>query len=69
MRPPGTRCASACLPRTGSDDGAGLGLSIVAAITHAHHGSLRLDARPDGGLQVAVTLPLAARAVAAEVVA
>ena len=56
--------------RTGSDDGAGLGLSIVAAITQAHRGSLQLDARPDGGLKVAVTLPLVAGAiVAAEVVA
>jgi signal transduction histidine kinase len=56
--------------RTGSDDGAGLGLSIVAAITQAHRGSLQLDARPDGGLKIAVTLPLAARAIpAAEVVA
>jgi signal transduction histidine kinase len=56
--------------RTGSEDGAGLGLSIVAAITQAHRGSLQLDARPDGGLKVAVTLPLVARAIAAaEVVA
>ena len=51
--------------RTGSDDGAGLGLSIVAAITHAHRGSLHLDARPDGGLTVAITLPLVPRAVTA----
>jgi signal transduction histidine kinase len=56
--------------RTGSDDGAGLGLSIVAAITHAHLGSLQLHARPGGGLTVAITLPLVSRAVAAaEVVA
>jgi signal transduction histidine kinase len=56
--------------RTGSDDGAGLGLSIVAAITHAHRGSLQLHARPGGGLTVAITLPLVPRAVAAaEVVA
>ncbi len=51
--------------RTGSDDGAGLGLSIVAAITHAHRGSLQLHARPGGGLTVTITLPLAPRAVAA----
>jgi len=50
--------------RTGSDDGAGLGLSIVAAITQAHHGSLQLHARPGGGLTVTITLPLAPRAAA-----
>jgi signal transduction histidine kinase len=50
--------------RTGSDDGAGLGLSIVAAITQAHRGSLQLHARPDGGLKVTITLPLAPRAAA-----
>ena len=50
--------------RTGSDDGAGLGLSIVAAITQAHRGSLQLHARPGGGLKVTITLPLAPRAVA-----
>jgi signal transduction histidine kinase len=38
-------------------DGHGLGLSIVAAITTAHHGSLELDARPEGGLHVEITLP------------
>ena len=50
--------------RTGSDDGAGLGLSIVAAITQAHRGSLRLHARPGGGLKVTITLPPASRAAA-----
>jgi signal transduction histidine kinase len=55
--------------RTGSDDGAGLGLSIVAAITQAHGGSLHLHARPGGGLTVTITLPLAPRAAAAEVAA
>jgi signal transduction histidine kinase len=50
--------------RTGSDDGAGLGLSIVAAITHAHRGTLDLQARPGGGLNVTITLPLAPRAAA-----
>jgi signal transduction histidine kinase len=56
--------------RTGSDDGAGLGLSIVAAIIGAHRGSLQLRARPDGGLAVTITLPRVPRAVgAAEVVA
>jgi hypothetical protein len=46
--------------RTGSDDGVGLGLSIVAAITAAHGGTLVLRARPEGGLCVIVTLPRAA---------
>jgi signal transduction histidine kinase len=46
--------------RTGSGDGSGLGLSIVAAIVAAHGGSLDLRARPEGGLQVAISLPLAA---------
>jgi signal transduction histidine kinase len=43
--------------RTGSDDGAGLGLSIVAAIAEAHAGTLELRARAGGGLEVAIALP------------
>lgn len=43
--------------RTGTGQGSGLGLSIVAAITQAHHGTLDLRARPDGGLCVTITLP------------
>ncbi|MFI7150001.1 ATP-binding protein [Nonomuraea sp. NPDC050022] len=43
--------------RTGSGDGSGLGLSIVAAIATAHGGRLELRARPDGGLRVTVSLP------------
>jgi signal transduction histidine kinase len=43
--------------RTGPG-GAGLGLSIVAAIAEAHGGVLRLDARPEGGLRAAVALPV-----------
>jgi signal transduction histidine kinase len=46
--------------RTGSDEGLGLGLSIVAAIATAHGGTLDLHALPDGGLQATVALPLAA---------
>ena len=53
--------------RTGSDDGAGLGLSIVAAIASAHGGTLDLHARAEGGLRVSVELPLAARAARAGV--
>ena len=47
--------------RTGSDNGVGLGLSIVAAVAAAHHGTLSLQARDGGGLRVAVTLPAAAQ--------
>lgn len=44
--------------RTGSDTaGAGLGLSIVAAIAEAHGGRLDLRARAGGGLRVTVELP------------
>jgi signal transduction histidine kinase len=45
--------------RTGSVQGAGLGLSIVAAIATAHHGTLTLHAREHGGLRVVIDLPLA----------
>jgi hypothetical protein len=55
--------------RTGSDDGAGLGLSIVAAIASAHRGTLDLQARPGGGLRVAITLPLATQTQPAGVLA
>jgi signal transduction histidine kinase len=51
--------------RTGSDDGVGLGLSIVAAIAAAHGGALVLRALPAGGLRVQIELPRAARAAAA----
>jgi signal transduction histidine kinase len=43
--------------RTGSQDGHGLGLSIVAAIVAAHDGRLDLRARAEGGLRVQITLP------------
>jgi len=45
--------------RTGSDRGAGLGLSIVAAIAEAHSGMLDLQAMPGGGLRVTIVLPRA----------
>jgi signal transduction histidine kinase len=38
--------------------GTGLGLSIVAAVAAAHGGTLVLRARPEGGLHVAIRLPL-----------
>jgi signal transduction histidine kinase len=43
--------------RTGSQDGHGLGLSIVAAVAAAHGGQLDLDAPAEGGLRVHITLP------------
>ena len=46
--------------RTGSGEGAGLGLSIVAAIARAHGGTVALRPNPDGGLTVRVTLPVLA---------
>jgi signal transduction histidine kinase len=46
--------------RVGSDQGSGLGLSIVAAIAEAHGGTLDLQARPGGGLRVSIGLPATA---------
>ncbi|MBN9756454.1 sensor histidine kinase [Pseudonocardia sp. Ae707_Ps2] len=43
--------------RSGHAAGAGLGLSVVAAIVRAHRGSLELGARDGGGLRVRVDLP------------
>jgi signal transduction histidine kinase len=43
--------------RTGSAGGAGLGLSIVAAIAHAHDAAVTAQANPDGGLTITVALP------------
>jgi signal transduction histidine kinase len=48
--------------RTGSQNGHGLGLSIIAAITAAHDGTLQLQARSQGGLRVQITLPIATAA-------
>jgi signal transduction histidine kinase len=53
--------------RLGTDQGSGLGLSIVAAIAEAHGGALSLQARPGGGLRVRVDLPAAAPATPAAV--
>jgi len=39
--------------------GAGLGLSIVQAVVTAHHGQISSTARPTGGMDIAVRLPLA----------
>jgi hypothetical protein len=54
--------------RTGSPNGHGLGLSIVAAVAAAHDGSLDLQARAEGGLRVLITLPSASTAQLAEAV-
>jgi signal transduction histidine kinase len=40
-------------------DGHGLGLAIVAAVAHAHHGQLTIMALDEGGLRVEISLPLA----------
>jgi signal transduction histidine kinase len=37
--------------------GAGLGLTVAAAIAEAHHGTIRAANRPTGGLEVSLTLP------------
>ena len=50
------------LPRDTRASGAGLGLSIAAAIVQAHQGTIEATARPDGGLTVEVVLPAPAAA-------
>jgi signal transduction histidine kinase len=52
--------------RIGSQNGHGLGLSVVAAVAAAHDGSLELRPRAEGGLGVQITLPSAATPVLAE---
>ena len=46
--------------RTGNRSGTGLGLSIVASVAHTHGGHAQAQARPDGGLDVQITLPATA---------
>ena len=43
----------------GTRAGAGLGLSIVAAIASAHGGSVHAETRPEGGADVWISLPAA----------
>lgn len=45
--------------RIRSDRGAGLGLSVVAAVARRHGAQLQATARPEGGLRVVVTFPAA----------
>jgi signal transduction histidine kinase len=45
--------------RISTSPGAGLGLSIVQAVAHAHGGDVHAEPRDDGGLVVTVTLPAA----------
>ncbi|MEU6631999.1 ATP-binding protein [Streptomyces parvus] len=45
--------------RVGSTGGSGLGLSIVRAVAHTHHGNAVALPRAEGGLTVTVTLPCA----------
>ncbi|GLZ40121.1 ATP-binding protein [Actinokineospora sp. NBRC 105648] len=47
--------------RLATRTGAGLGLAIVRSIVEAHDGTATATARPDGGLEVAVTLPATGR--------
>jgi signal transduction histidine kinase len=46
---------------SGADNGAGLGLSIVRAVVTAHEGRLISAARPGGGMEIDVRLPLDVR--------
>ena len=46
--------------RTDTRPGTGLGLSIVASVANAHGGHAQAHARPDGGLDVQITLPATA---------
>jgi len=47
--------------RTESAGSCGLGLSIVRSIVRAHGGSINTSTRPEGGLEVLVTLAPSAR--------
>jgi len=53
-RAPRTRAPRPC---QGSDDGLGLGMSIVQAIAIAHGAAFSIAARPDGGLAAELSFP------------
>ncbi|TYK46353.1 HAMP domain-containing protein [Actinomadura decatromicini] len=59
-RPPRSDGTAAGRERTGSADGAGLGLSIVRAVVDVHGGTIETVPRPEGGLAITVLLPLSA---------
>ena len=46
--------------------GSGLGLAIVKRIVDMHHGDMRLDNHPDGGLRVRIRFPLTGQLVQPE---
>jgi signal transduction histidine kinase len=48
----------------GPPSGFGLGMTIVRSVTEAHDGTIDIDARREGGLDVVVTLPSRARPTA-----
>lgn len=52
--------------RTAHRAGAGLGLSIVRSVTHAHDGAVSALPNPGGGLRVSVKLPVQAPAVSTD---
>jgi signal transduction histidine kinase len=45
--------------RTAGIAGSGIGLTIAAEIVGAHHGTMDIASKPEGGTQVTVTLPVA----------
>jgi len=47
--------------RSGSETGSGLGLSIAQSVATTHGGRLSAQARPDGGLEIELTIPETAR--------
>ena len=44
--------------RSGDQGGSGLGLSIAAAVVHAHGGRIGVDRTPGGGATFRISLPL-----------
>jgi two-component system OmpR family sensor kinase len=43
--------------RSSTTGGFGLGMSIIASVVEAHHGSLELDESPTGGLRIRINAP------------